>query len=81
METKFTPDLLREHADYILSVPDFVGSPDAIADALRWGADQAAINADLLEALEAMLNEHMAHHNNPVHASARAAIARATGEE
>lgn len=34
------PDLMREHADYMDSVTDFIGSPDAIARALRDGADE-----------------------------------------
>ena len=33
------PKLMREHADYMETVTDFVGSPDAIDRALRDGAD------------------------------------------
>jgi len=33
---------------------------------------------DLLAALQALLDLHIAHHNNPLHAVARAAIRKAT---
>ena len=35
---------------------------------------------DMLEALRGLLDLHIAHHNQPAHAAARAAIAKATGE-
>jgi hypothetical protein len=35
---------------------------------------------DMLEALKELLKLHEAHHNNPVHAAARAAIRKAEGE-
>lgn len=46
------------------------------------GPDAHLITAapDLLAALREMLNTHIAHHNHPAHAAARAAIAKATGE-
>lgn len=34
------PELMRQHAEYMDSVTDFVGSPDAISRALRQGADE-----------------------------------------
>jgi hypothetical protein len=34
---------------------------------------------ELLAALQELLTLHIAHHNHPTHAAARAAIARATG--
>ena len=34
------PELMRDYADYMETVTDFVGSPDAIARALREGADK-----------------------------------------
>ena len=36
---------------------------------------------DLMTSLIALLDLHIAHHNLPAHAKARAAIARATGEK
>lgn len=44
------PKLMREHADYMDTVTDFIGSPDAIARALRAGADR-------IEQLERSLDE------------------------
>ena len=41
---------------------------------------EAGVVADMLEALQSLLDLHIAHHNQPAHAAARAAIARATGE-
>lgn len=46
-------------------------TPDISQDAAR----------ELLEALEALLGMHIAHHNAPEHAAARAAIAKARGQE
>ena len=46
------------------------------------GARIAALMAaapELLAALEAVLELHIAHHNHPTHAAARATIARAKG--
>ncbi len=34
------PELMRQHADYMATVTDFVGSPDAIERALLKGADE-----------------------------------------
>lgn len=36
---------------------------------------------DLLEALNALLSIHIAHHNDPIHVAARAAVSKATGEK
>ena len=63
------------------------GKPHAGAPPeVQWQRDAtAAANArliaaapDLLAALLGMLSLHIAHHNNPEHAAARAAIAKAT---
>lgn len=40
-----------------------------------------AVNAEMLAALRALLEIHIAHHNNPAHVAARAAIARAEQEQ
>lgn len=43
------PKLMREHADYMETVTDFVGSPGAIAKALRDGAKEIERQKTLLE--------------------------------
>ncbi len=43
-------------------------------------AQLAATAPELLKALEDMLELHIAHHNNPKHAAARAIISKAKGE-
>ena len=43
-------------------------------------ASLAAAAPELLKALEDMLELHIAHHNNPKHAAARAVISKAKGE-
>ena len=48
-------------------------------DTLTANAALIAAAPDLLAALVAVLDLHIAHHNHPTHAAARAAIARATG--
>jgi hypothetical protein len=57
------------------------GNPrDVFAEAARVKADRAlqAAAPDLLSAVVALLDLHIAHHNNPEHVAARAAIAKAT---
>ncbi len=43
-------ELMRQHADYMATVTDFVGSPDAIERALLKGADE-------IERLRALLDK------------------------
>jgi hypothetical protein len=66
----------------------YVGLTCALASVLRDQPGVAAAKAnarliaaapDLLAALDALLALHIAHHNNPAHVAARAAIAKARG--
>jgi len=56
------------------------GGPDVCICTSESIANQIAAAPELLEALESMLDIHSAHHNNPVHANARTAIAKAQGK-
>lgn len=44
------------------------------------GLADPSVVPELLAALEELLELHIAHHNNPAHVSARAAIAKARGQ-
>ena len=58
-----------------------VRSPEGVSfDAAKANARLIAAAPDLLTSLRALLDLHIAHHNLPAHAKARAAIAKATGE-
>lgn len=44
------------------------------------GLNDPSVVPELVKALEMVLATHIAHHNNPAHAFARAAIAKAKGD-
>ncbi|HAX40273.1 MAG TPA: hypothetical protein DCY10_05305 [Clostridiales bacterium] len=44
-------------------------------------ASLIAAAPDMYEALKSMLNLHLSHHNHPIHAAARAALAKANGHD
>ena len=64
-------------------VGELHGNPrDVYAEAARIAADRALMASapDRLAALRGLLNLHIAHHNNPEHAAARAVIMAARRE-
>jgi ADP-ribose pyrophosphatase YjhB (NUDIX family) len=70
---------------FIMADPMRDGRQIAAIDPFEFGAEAREANArliaaapDLLAALRSVLDLHIAHHNNPAHAAARAAIRKAT---
>lgn len=66
---------------------EIVAGPSLLATVLTTNEANAAANAalisaapDLLKALKGMLELHIGHHNNIIHANARAIIRKAKGE-
>lgn len=53
---------------------------DLYADAVKAASLPVKAAPDLQKSVEALLELHIAHHNHPVHAAARAALRKAKGQ-
>lgn len=90
--SKHTPEPWHWEEDEFGNYCAIVGNGHVLCEATQYETESPFINIsvpdarliaaapELLASLQELLELHIAHHNNPAHVSARAAIAKARGQ-